>query len=380
MNHDRLRFDLTDLAEEVTVVDLRDRSLRTSRRLGLQRAIATSAAAVVLLGAAAGTALAVRPDAGPGPVPAESPTASPSPVPSAPAPSVTPSRPAVPPDTSSPATPTARLGKVVYGPMPTTNLGTVRLWSWKPGDSPDRLLALPWEPAVLSATVSPDGRQVAWVDRDGTLWVSALDGSGKRKVREQTDSMCQTTWSPDSRHLTAAVAGEGAGLVDVVSGAYQKVDGLLGCHPVWAANGTLALADGGDGTVFLTDRRGSARRVIPGLGGEGSAYVCYDLASISPDGRHIALFRIARGNEGGDAARSLLANVVLDTRTGKEVVLPLGDRELRQVFFQADGSMVVRVRSGDRYTLLLVGEDGKKVAEQAEPPSLRDMQIINALG
>ncbi|SIN27955.1 hypothetical protein [Micromonospora cremea] len=120
MNDERLRSDLTDLAEEVTVVDLRDRSLRTSRRLGLQRAIATSAAAVVLLGAATGTALAVRPDAGPGPVPADSPTAtatataSPVPVPSTPAPSVTPSRPPVPPATSSPATPTARFGKVVY--------------------------------------------------------------------------------------------------------------------------------------------------------------------------------------------------------------------------------------------------------------------------
>ncbi|SIN27962.1 TolB family protein [Micromonospora cremea] len=233
---------------------------------------------------------------------------------------------------------------------------------------------------MLSATVSPDGRRVAWVERDGTLWVSALDGSGKRKVREQTDSMCQTAWSPDSRQLTASVAGEGAGLVDVVSGAYRKVDGLLGCHPVWAANGTIALADGGDGTVFLTDRRGAARRVIPGLGGKGSAYGCYDLASISPDGRRIALFRIARGSEPGDAARSLLANAVLDTRTGKSVALPLSGRELRQVFFQADGSMVVRVRSGDRYTLLLVDEAGKKVAEQPEPASLRDMQIINALG
>ncbi|SCE86569.1 hypothetical protein GA0070607_2538 [Micromonospora coriariae] len=76
----------------------------------------------------------------------------------------------------------------------------------------------------------------------------------------------------------------------------------------------------------------------------------------------------ARRADAGDAARSLLANVVLDTRTGKEVVLPL------------DGSMVVRVRSGDRYTLILVDEGGTKVAEQAEPPSLRDMQIINALG
>ena len=44
MNDDRLRLDLTDLADEVTPVDLRDRALRTSRRIGIQRAVATCAA------------------------------------------------------------------------------------------------------------------------------------------------------------------------------------------------------------------------------------------------------------------------------------------------------------------------------------------------
>ncbi|HEX2772950.1 MAG TPA: hypothetical protein VHN18_11045, partial [Micromonosporaceae bacterium] len=61
MNTDRLRFELAALAEEVTPVDLRDRTLRTSRRLGIQRAVATSAAVVVLLGVATGTAFAIRP-------------------------------------------------------------------------------------------------------------------------------------------------------------------------------------------------------------------------------------------------------------------------------------------------------------------------------
>ena len=70
MNEDRLRFDLADLADEVTPVDLRDRALRTSRRLGIQRAVTTSVAALVLIGAATGTALAIRPDEQSGPAPA----------------------------------------------------------------------------------------------------------------------------------------------------------------------------------------------------------------------------------------------------------------------------------------------------------------------
>lgn len=72
MNGDRLRLDLERLSEEVTPVDLRDRVLKTSRRLGIRRAIATSATALVVLGAAAGTALALTPRTVIGPAPAAS--------------------------------------------------------------------------------------------------------------------------------------------------------------------------------------------------------------------------------------------------------------------------------------------------------------------
>ncbi|MEV1155369.1 hypothetical protein AB0J27_08200 [Micromonospora chokoriensis] len=66
----------------------------------------------------------------------------------------------------------------------------------------------------------------------------------------------------------------------------------------------------------------------------------------------------------------------MDTRTGKTIGLPLGGRELRQVYFHTDGSMVVRVQSGNGYAVLLVGEDGRKISETAEPATLKDMQIL----
>ncbi|WP_329105713.1 DUF11 domain-containing protein [Micromonospora sp. NBC_01699] len=88
MNLDRLRSDLADLAEEAAPVDLRDRTLRTSHRLGLQRTLASSAAALVMLGAATGTAFAFFPRGDGGPAPAtttppvvETPTTPPTPTP-----------------------------------------------------------------------------------------------------------------------------------------------------------------------------------------------------------------------------------------------------------------------------------------------------------
>ncbi|MGN9889216.1 hypothetical protein [Micromonospora sp. L31] len=388
MNDQRLRLDLADLAEEVTPVDLRDRALRTSRRIGIQRAVATSAAAVVLFGAATGTAFAFLPNRGADPIPGTTPsvTASPSPTPSpTPSPSGSPS--IAPPATSTSSQPasSATFGRLHYGPFTPGGAETTHLYSWKPGDTPVRRLALPVNPAQLNAAVSPDGRRVAWVEDGGALWTSALDGSGKRKLHDLVDNMCWSpTWSPNSRQLTVRLgAADGsfskAGLLDVSSGAFTEVAGFDGCHPVWAANGTVAFADGSNGTVVVTDRNGAGRRTIPGLGSKGSRYVCFDVASISPDGRRIALFRIDRDGTYGDAARDLIVNAVLDTRTGKEISLPLGGRELRQAYFQADGSLVARVRSGSRYTLILVDKAGKKVAEKPEPSSLASMQIIAAV-
>ncbi|MEH1055126.1 hypothetical protein V6U89_07930 [Micromonospora sp. CPCC 206171] len=389
MNDQRLRLDLADLAEEVTPVDLRDRALRTSRRIGIQRAIATSAAAVVLFGAATGTAFAFLPNRSADPIPGTTPsvTASPSPTASpTPSPSGSPS--IAPPATSTSSQPatSASFGRLYYGPFGSGGADTARLYSWTPGGTPVRRLALPNNPAQLNAAVSPDGRRVAWVEDGGALWTAALDGSGKRKLHDLVDNMCWSpTWSPNSRQLTVRLgAADGnfskVGLLDVTSGAFTEVAGFQGCHPAWAADGTVAFADGSNGTVVVTDRTGTGRRTIPGPGSKGSRYVCFDVASISPDGRRIALFRIERSSESyGDAARELIVNAVLDIRTGKEVSLPLGGRELRQAYFQADGSLVARVRSGGRYTLILIDKAGKKVAEKPEPSSLASMQIIAAV-
>jgi hypothetical protein len=58
MNPNALRADLADLAEQVAIVDLRDRALTTSRRLAVRRA---TLAAVALIVAVAGVAVVLRP-------------------------------------------------------------------------------------------------------------------------------------------------------------------------------------------------------------------------------------------------------------------------------------------------------------------------------
>ncbi|MET7864434.1 TolB family protein [Micromonospora taraxaci] len=386
MNDQRLRLDLTELAEEVTVVDLRDRTLRTSRRLGVQRAVATSAAALVLIAAAAGTAFAVRPDQSPPPLPADTPSVTANPTPTQ-SPSSTPSTstsgaPGSPDGGSSPNTPTAKIGKLFYGPVEVTSEQTWNLRSWRPGESPVRLLALPDIAMRGNSGVSSDGRRVAWVSPENELFVSDVDGSDRQRVRANVDPYCVgAAWSPGGRQLLfrelRSSGGPGRyGVVDMRS-AGKTVSWWAtepeGCNAFWAADGqTIAMTTDYGVTLYGAD--GRKKRVVPGFAPGG--WHTRDIVSLSPNGSRIALLRDRSRGDFGDGARDLRVNVVLDTRTGKEFALPLGGRELRQVHFQSDGSMVVRVKAGSGYAVLLVGEDGRKISETAEPAALKDMQIL----
>ncbi|NJP30623.1 hypothetical protein [Micromonospora thermarum] len=105
-------------------------------------------------------------------------------------------------------------------------------------------------------------------------------------------------------------------------------------------------------------------------------YSSFDLTSLSSDGSRIALLRQGRDETHGDVARDLLVNVVLDTRSGEAVDLPLDGRKLRQAYFQVDGSLVARVVDGDGFALVLISADGRKISETAEPAQFKNMQIL----
>ncbi|MEU8152792.1 hypothetical protein AB0B94_03895 [Micromonospora sp. NPDC048986] len=386
MNDQRLRLDLTALADEVTSVDLRDRTLRTSRRLGIQRAVATSAAALVLIAAAAGTALAIRPDQSPNPLPADTPSVTATPTPSA-SPTPTPSNsagdtPGAPPSGgSSTNTPSVQFGKLFYGPASVAQVKTANLRSWRPGDSSVRLLALPDIAFKGNLSVSSDGHRVAWVDDNNDLVVSDADGSDRQAIRSSVDAYCVgAAWSPDRRQLLfreIAEVGPGRyGMLDMRS-AKKTVRWWTmetrACNAVWSADGkTIAMTIDYGVTLYGAD--GTKKRVVPGFSEDG--WQTDDVVSLAPDGSLVALLRHKQDGDAGDVARDLRVNVVLDTRTGKQVSLPLGGRTLEQVYFQTDGSMVVRVKTGSGHAVLLVDEDGKKISETAEPASLKDMQIL----
>ena len=146
MNDQRLRLDLTALADEVTSSTCgTGPCVRPAGSVSNGR-WPRSAAALVLVAAAAGTAFAIRPDQSPGPVARRHPVGDRD----ADADAHARRR---PPRRRHPRRPTQRrnghehpvvqFGKLFYGPASVSRVTTANLRSWRPGDNTARLLALP---------------------------------------------------------------------------------------------------------------------------------------------------------------------------------------------------------------------------------------------
>ncbi|HEY6593690.1 MAG TPA: hypothetical protein VI011_06230 [Asanoa sp.] len=390
MNLDLLRADLADLAEDVIPVDLRDRTLTTSHRLGRRRTAVRTAAALAVL-AAAGVGFAVLPDRGvtllpPAVTPSVTtgptlrggiqtdPTADPTMDPTA--------------ERGADGTATAKPGRLFYGPDPSVGGSSAHIISWTGSGNPRELIQLPHVAAIANATVSPDGNLVAWVDSTARLLVANLDGSGQRQLLNRVDGQC---WGPvfssDSRHIGAAQVRPGGsadyrdvkGVYDLQANRFVEVGDewrVNGCHPVWSDDSSVvAFADAMTGQVMITNRFLQAPTPVPNLGA-GAQRFSFDVASIARDGSKVAIKVRERGEPAGDVGRELDANAVIDVVTGAEVRLPLDGRRMEQAMFRPDGALVVRVADGDRRALVLIGPDLRKVTEIAEPDSLAAMQLL----
>ncbi|GIG02461.1 hypothetical protein [Catellatospora citrea] len=356
---DNLRSGLADLAGDVNPVDLRDRALRTSRRIGLRRTAVTSALSLVLLGGAGFTAVAMTGGGAPA-EPATTPTVSPSG-------QVSPTDPAA-----------ARVAGAYYllrmaGDTKielhvlheSYRCGTPDPGTCAPDIRPERLRTIdlqkgdhcPWN----SVAVSPDGAQVAWVVGTGQS-----DGSGDLMVADTrvgeahklaTGVLCggsrALVWTPDSRRLFIGKLGNAAtvGTVDAAGGAFTPME-----PQAWKEAETLASGpfrgSVRDGLLTVTEADGTAPRSVAYRDEHDMDVV---VLGVSADGRFAAVSTGA-----GDPSRRVYVAAVVDMTTGKPVEFAVG--KVNQVWFQADGSMVVRVE-GDTGTLYRLDPDRRLIAE-----------------
>jgi hypothetical protein len=170
MTADRLRLDLAELADEAIQIDLHDRVLTFSRRLGIQRAVAGSAAVLALVAAASGAAFAVLPDRAAPPMP---------PAASTPSASVT-AEPTAEPSFDPSLEPTETTTPAVTEP-PTLILGPDGLGALKLGMSKEQAAAtgavgaFDGRQGCQFASLAGSARDEAWAMHDPGLGIAAIE-------------------------------------------------------------------------------------------------------------------------------------------------------------------------------------------------------------
>lgn len=244
---------------------------------------------------------------------------------------------------------TPRIGQQVYfiGVEGRTELVT---------PAPDHSLT-PLPASIFSATrinYSRDGHWVAWVDRDGTLWRSRVDGSERLQLTEPPLEIFLMRWSPDNQQIVLMAREPGRPwqlyLVPATGGDRQALlpEDRNQADPDWSPDGKslvfgrvpdLMAVEPQPKSIQVLNLATHALTVLPGSTGLTSP-------RWSPDGRYILASTL-------DQRRMLLFNTATRTWSplaSASVADPVWAHDSQSIFFHnfaAPGEPVQRVSLPD---------------------------------
>jgi TolB protein len=237
-----------------------------------------------------------------------------------------------------------------------------------------------------SANVSPDGQHIAYIS-DADLVVTDRNGGNPRTITHRVaDPGYEPAWSPDGTRLLVTRQdptgpGGAPGVVDVATGKFTPLaHNPQGIHYLWSADGRHIGYATGICQLGLADADGGNAHLVPVVGSQDlkinpDRRRSCDPYSISPDGTKMAVDLHTGDTPDGDVGRGMLANAVIDTRTGDSVRLPVTGAVIA-VLFQPDGGMLVRTRTNGSTDLVLLSAGGAVLARATETPATKDIELL----
>jgi TolB protein len=347
---DPLRESLSDIADQVGPVDLYERSLRRSRRIGRRRTAVTSLAVVLLvgLGGAAVLRSGLVPD-----------TAQPAP--------------ADMPWTAEPERSVTGLpGSLFYVDPENTRLIS---------PTPDGGTTIVATAVTGAVDVSPDGTRLAEA-ADGVLRTRALPGGAPVTVPGGITPDDIPAWSPDGTRLllTRTVNGKvEAGAVDMATGRFTALAAAVdGSRLRWSGDGTSIVYRTPGCRLVVARADGTEPVTVPAIGDDDrvanpNGYTACELVSVSRDASRIA---VGLGvGVSADSGPDPGADTTVNAATGAIAVPPV-EGSIDAVLFRPDGTMLVRSSSDDRATLTLLAADDTVIAQVAEPATVKAMNLV----
>jgi serine/threonine protein kinase/dipeptidyl aminopeptidase/acylaminoacyl peptidase len=180
-----------------------------------------------------------------------------------------------------------------------TGIGT---WTWLSGGSsvPGQTLRVSISsPGVvtpqLSAAISPDGRQIAFVATEASgparMWVRTLDQLEARPV-PNTERAAHPFWSPDGRSI-GFIADNQLKRVDLADGRVQTLaDTLIRAGPAWGPDGTILFSRSAAQLVAVPSDGGAARTILEGDSANQLTSILWP--RFLPDGRRFVFIGTSR--------------------------------------------------------------------------------------
>ncbi|MCI0587339.1 MAG: protein kinase, partial [Planctomycetes bacterium] len=154
------------------------------------------------------------------------------------------------------------------------------------------------------ASISPDGRWLAFVGRDAggsvQLWVRSLE-TGEAVMLKGTEGASYPFWSPDNRSIGFFAGGQ-LKRIDATGGpAILLGDSPTGKGGSWGPDGTILFAPAFNSPLQRISASGGEAVAVTGLDAERGEN-SHRFPQILPDGRHFIYF--ARAPRGGSAIRA----------------------------------------------------------------------------
>jgi Tol biopolymer transport system component/DNA-binding winged helix-turn-helix (wHTH) protein len=224
----------------------------------------------------------------------------------------------------------------------------------------------------VSPSFSPDGASIVYsADAGGTphLFISAIDGSGERRLTNGEDGEAQPSWSPDGKRIAfTSIGTAGIWIVDAGGGKPVRLT-PFGSRPSWSPDGTQIAFQSSDdieygwnayealppSTIWIVDLETKKARplTVPGThaGGHGAP-------SWRPDGKRIAFSSC-------DHERCGIFTIALNGSGLTEVATD--PRRLSSPLFSPTGTMLYYVRGlydNSRLVAVAVDADGHRAGSE----------------
>jgi TolB protein len=237
----------------------------------------------------------------------------------------------------------------------------------------------------FTATISPNGANVAFIDTNTNVIVADRDGQHRRTVfKGSLTAGWEPAWSPDSKRILVA-KNEGTGhtslgTITIASATFTPLPHQLAdaIHPLWSADGKHLGYATGTCQLGTADADGANPRIVPVFGDLTNTTAnpqkrrSCDPSSISPDGRYLAVNQRTGDQPDGDIGRDLTANTIIDTRTGANVSLPVKGT-ITQILFQPNGDILVRTSA---HQLTLLNPDHTVKTQVTEPAATANTRLL----